>query len=268
MKADKKNLVIRRKVTLSDEHEHGGSWKLAYADFVTALMAFFLLLWLLNATPNNKLKSVADYFMPTLSIFHEKQSIDKIPIKYGADPQGEVIDINERNKKKEAVKDNKILVDIESRLQNLIEKDSMYNNVIKVTNNPEGLKIELMPSEHNSLFDQSIHLTDFMKRTLVKIIGLINTSPNVISITAFTSGQWSSDFSEYNKWIVSAQRADAVREFLEINGLPTEKIAMIVGKADTALINPGKPYENINNRVTITVFEDNFTAYYKLPTPR
>jgi chemotaxis protein MotB len=267
MKADKKNLVIRRKVSIEEHHEHGGSWKLAYADFVTALMAFFLLLWLLNATPNNKLKSVADYFMPTLSIFHEKQSMDKIPIKYGADPQGEVLDINKDKTSKKAVKDNKILVDIDRKLQNLIVKENFLGDMVTVSNSPEGLKIELMPTQSNSLFYQNVHLTNFMKKALDKITGLINLSPNGVSISAYTSGQWPHDSPGDNKWIISATRADAVRSYLEFNGLPTEKVAMITGNADTDLIDPERPEQNINNRVTIILLRKGYTAYYKLPTP-
>ena len=279
MQKDKlKTRTIRKKKFNHQNHFHGGSWKLAYADFVTALMAFFLLLWLLSATPNKKLQTVAQYFIPTLSFLQKEvktkdndyQYNNKIGIQYGVERVGDVVDIQQDGEKININEiNNKIFSKIESRIDNLIKESQSTQQSISYKNTNNGLEITISDQDKHPLFNLgSATLTDYAKDMLDNITKFIKYSPNLIQISGYTDKSNQSPLAKYGNWELSSDRADSARKYLLIKGISPERIHSLVARSDTELIDQDNPYSPINRRITITLLRKSGAANYKISTPR
>ncbi len=262
----------------------GGMWKVAYADFITAMMAFFLLLWLLSVTPENTLKGIADYFTSA------KSSSDKVGIglEGGADSN-----VNEgigaansasssliygspsRGKKIEQADKSHLMSDIEkehflaimNNIQRNMELKEFVDNInIDITN--EGLRIQVMDSENRPMFKpNTADLQPYMRKILSTIGKLIKNQPNYISISGHTASIKQSESDSFDYWGISAQRANEVRKFLTAGLLKEEQIIKVVGIADKEPFDINDKYGVRNIRIAITLLNNSSVPRFHQSAP-
>jgi len=280
-------LLITKKIK-PKEDAHGGAWKVAYADFVTAMMAFFLLLWLLNATTEEQKRGIANYFEPQ-SITTGEQSgsggslgglaIDAVgAMKSAGSPPSVTIPISSaggeksRKGKGEATltssEPNPDSTNIEARKREREEFDRAQadlrlaverNDALKdfqdsllIDNTPEGLRIQLIDRQKIPMFKPgSATLNPYSEALLQIITRVITRFPNPVSIAGHTDGAPRPENARFSNWELSAKRANTARRTMVEAGLPKARIAAVVGRADTDLLFPEKPESPQNRRISI-----------------
>ncbi len=274
--------IIIKKIKKVEGGHHGGAWKVAYADFVTAMMAFFLLLWLLNVSTQEQLNGIADYFRPTsvssatsgsggvmggLTINPEGQmTSDTIPVGVdtdlpGEDDEDEPGDMSQEEfEKLEAEKEQEQFEEAAEQLKQAIEEDptlaDIANNLI-VDMTPEGLRIQIVDQKGRSMFPiGKAKMYDNTYRLISKVAGVIEKLPNKISIKGHTDGVPYGDDAVYNNWDLSADRANASRRALTQSGLNKARILNVVGKADTDHLFPEDPTSPQNRRISIILLRE------------
>jgi len=267
-------IVIRRKKVYKAEGHHGGAWKVAYADFVTAMMAFFLLMWLLNATTEEQRKGIADYFNPTIpisrisgggsdalngsSIFTEqtyakmgtgaarKQTVDYPKpkrIEQGADAQ--------------KASNEEVAENLNSLRAEISKSSRQLSEHLMVKMSPEGIVLEIVESDSAPLFEvgQS-EPTDLLEQLLVMVNGSLGSFENDIKIVGHTDSRQYRGGARYDNWNLSADRANAARKLLVANGLPVDRLREVSGRADTDPLMPELPSAPQNRRISITILTD------------
>jgi chemotaxis protein MotB len=229
---------------------YGGAWKLAYADFITALMTFFLLMWLLNSVPSEQLKDVMYYF------------------KFGPIKDKNLSESEQKNHNVSLNPGNKSTMfnDITVQLQNALSLVQMKNN-ISFNQKDEGLDIVIADSAVNPIFISNYKLTVEGNMIVTKISNIIKYTTNQISIAGYTNK--SNDYE--NNWIISNNRAQEVRKLLELNDIPQERILKTIAYADNIPANINDTTGPENRRVVITLLKNNQNnkiANYKSPIPQ
>jgi chemotaxis protein MotB len=218
---------------------HGGShgaWKVAYADFVTALMALFIVLWLMNQSKPVQ-ESVGGYFRDPNGTGKNPGLLVVMAGKPGAEKE-------DMNKLKEQLLKSLAKMPNFDKLQKLIE----------LTITPEGLKIELMEDPHGTFFENGSAVpTPVMKSILTILSPEIGKLPNPISIEGHTDSKPYSDSKTYGNWELSTDRANASRRLMENKGIRSEQISQVRGFADRNLRNRKQPFDSCNRRVTIII---------------
>lgn len=286
--ADKKegNTIIIKKINKVAGGHHGGAWKVAYADFVTAMMAFFLLLWLLSSAPQETLKGISSYFTPTIGLKDQKgigfdggrqsskeQGNDvaqyaESQIVYGAPSKGVIVSKPE-DKAKDNDADQKNFITMEQALKSAISQDaSLKENAenIRINMTPEGLEILIVDSARRPTFvPGTTELQPHAKVILKKVTEIIKYMPNFLSITGYTTQSAAS----FDAWDLSAKRANAARIYLESVGIDNDQIGKIGGKADRELLNRQNPNDPQNIRLSIILMKNsiNSTKDRNLATP-
>jgi chemotaxis protein MotB len=229
-------IIIKKKKGHGGGH-HGGAWKVAYADFVTAMMALFIVLWLLNSSQEIQ-KAVAGYFRDP------RGSGKKMGSAFGG--TGESVPIDRKNLKE--LKDK-----LEQALKMTPKFDKLKNN-IEMTVTGEGLRIELIENEKGMFFQNGqSKLTANAEVLLGDISKELGKMPNPILIEGHTDAKPFGDTAEYTNWELSADRANAARKMMEANGLKPNQVAEIRGYADQDLRTPNKPDDPANRRISIIV---------------
>ena len=265
--------IIKRKKIIAGEGHHGGAWKVAYADFVTAMMAFFLLMWLLNATTESQRKGIADYFAPTVPVS---------PVSSGGNGavNGDSVFSNdtlardgtggaaqltrpEDGDATSAREGVSTFPDDEKTLENLIDEltgrsgesevadDLLRHIVTRITD--EGLVIEVFAREGRPLFDAgAAEPTDRMRAILKMIAEVAAIVTNKVAIDGHTD---STPFIAEGRdnWSLSAERADASRRALTVFGLTDDRMARITGHAAREPALTEAPEDPRNRRITITL---------------
>jgi len=266
---------------------HGGAWKIAYADFVTAMMAFFLLLWLLNATTEEAMMGISDYFAPTsvaeddnamgeamkglaLSIEGAMRSASSRPSitvalpTYGEEESGDLK--GEARKDEDEVEVNTsqsttvegkqdLLDEAMAKLRQSIEeipdfKDLQDSLLIDVT--PEGLRIQILDQEKKAMFKENTAVLTKKARRLLALVGsLISRLPNKVSITGHTEENDFQRDAKYGNWELSGDRAAVARKWLVDAGVGEEQIIVVTGKASTDLLEIENPASERNRRISI-----------------
>lgn len=273
--------IIIKKIKKGGHAHHGGAWKVAYADFVTAMMAFFLLLWLISSVDEAKLEGLAEYFTPTVGIKDSmgigfeggttanidgtKRSDTSPPgLIVGVDHQGPVPQQPEQDTMTEAEADGKLFDQAEEAIKRAFETDpnlrDLADNII-VEQSPEGMKIEIMDSDKYPMFDAgSAILTEFGRRILGKMNEVIKSMPNFISLEGHTdvTPMRGSRARDYSNWELSADRANAARRYLIRVGMDAERPKKVVGKASTELLLPDQPAAARNRRITIILLRGDY----------
>lgn len=274
-KDDDKQIVIRRIKKVSGGGHHGGAWKIAYADFVTAMMAFFLLMWLLGSTTKGDLQGIADYFNSPLKVAldggsgsgdsssllqggGEDLSRQHGQIKRGDTPaKNQMINLQAAKAEVERAEKQKLMelkVNIEGSITNSKELKQMMNQ-IKLEVTADGLRISIVDEQNRPMFDSgSSTLKDYTKTLLREIAKALNAVDNRVSLsghtdaTPFAAGQRS-----YSNWELSADRANASRREMIAGGLDENKILRVVGLAAAVPFDDSDPYAPVNRRITITI---------------
>lgn len=280
MADDKRPIIIKKIKKGGHGGHHGGAWKVAYADFVTAMMAFFLLLWLLSSVEEGKLESLADYFTPTIglrdaqgigfeggtsaNIDGTKKSDRSQPgIIVGIDVTGSTQNQVEKTAVIEGEKDAQLFEKAEESIKRAFEENpnlrDLADNII-VEQSPEGLKIEITDSDKYPMFQPgSSILSPFGQEILRKMNGIIDVMPNFISVTGHTDvSPLSSRGEAYSNWELSIERANAARRYLLQIGMEPERPKAVTGKASTELLLPKQPLSPRNRRITVILLRGDY----------
>jgi len=280
--------IIIKKIKKGGHVHHGGAWKVAYADFVTAMMAFFLMLWLLSATPVENLKGIADYFNPTLGVQgklgigfagghapdsegNRKDNWASLGLIFGAPPSGPIIKFPEKDNQIEQdnpkIELGKVRDDVEKNLSGDKQLNDFQDNIL-IEQTPEGLKINIMDTENRSMFKEgSAELEDFAKRILSKIAILVKDVPNYLLIAGHTNSITHSKDENYTNWELSSDRANSTRRYLLKAGVQAGQVARIQAVADQEPLDIDHAEAPKNNRVTITLLRKTNIAYSRQPAP-
>lgn len=234
-------VIIRPRRKVHHGH-HGGAWKVAYADFVTALMAFFLVMWLVGQDMSVR-QAVAGYFRDPGAFDHAK-STSLLPGGDGLQPA---------SKPGDKASLEQTASDIRRALGDVPELATIKNQIeVKVTD--EGLRIEALGSTSSDFFDTgSAQMKSGAERAFAAIARELGRLPNDVMVEGHTDGRQYQNRVGYTNWELSADRANAVRRVMEQNGLKPSQVKEVRGFADTLLRNPEDPFDARNRRVSILV---------------
>lgn len=273
--------IIVKRVKKTAGGHHGGAWKIAFADFATAMMAFFLVMWLMSsATPEQK-KAISGYFQDPIG-FTESASPHVIDlggtptpapdrtlnpeVKDAPDAQDATVDAQtEEQQEVSASQAEELAEQVErERLEMLLQELQT-----KVDENPQlqkfkdqilfeitqdGLRIQIMDAENRPMFDLgSARLQPYFEDILLILAETIKEVPNKISVSGHTDAKPFAADGEFGNWELSANRANAARRALVAGGYPDERVARVVGYASSALFDRQDPLNPVNRRIDITV---------------
>ncbi|MCH2546209.1 MAG: flagellar motor protein MotB [Alphaproteobacteria bacterium] len=268
--------IIIKKIKKGGGGHHGGAWKVAYADFVTAMMAFFLLLWLLNVTDKVQKEGIAEYFTPTVGLrdslgigFEGGESPSEDGIKKDdLTPVGIIQNSSTPGQSPDKRKDAPIEGEMESQLfeqareeiKRAFEDDPSlreFTDQIIVEQTPEGLKIEIQDSDKKPMFlSGSTAMSEFGKEVLAKLSVIIEKMPNHISVTGHTDAEpLNAKNGTYTNWELSADRANSARRELVRTGMQKDRVGKVQGLAAQDLLLPEDPTSQRNRRITIILLK-------------
>ena len=266
------SVVVRRKRAEEHGGHHGGAWKIAYADFVTAMMAFFLLMWLLGSTSKYDKQGIADYFNTPLSAMIEgKESADTvrpsvvqgggqniIDTRPGVGAQTQPEPASAKVAPSLAQADLQRLQQLKAKLTALIEHTpalNAYRDQIRISITAEGLRIEIVDSQKRPMFALgSVRLENYAVTILQQIGGTLNDVENHISIAGHTDDvRYVGGPVGYTNWELSAERANAARRALVAGGLHDDKVLQVRGLADVLPLAGNGAGEPTNRRISILV---------------
>jgi chemotaxis protein MotB len=266
-----KQPIIIKKVFKSGGH-HGGAWKIAFADFATAMMAFFMLLWLMGSTTKEQKAAISEYFnnpsafegissapsqaqgegtgaSPSLVDF--EGAIDMAP----ESSQAEILD-QERIEEMAAAIDQERLEALKEALEKAVESSetlSPYKEQLLIDIVSEGLRIQIVDKENRTMFDSgSAQLKSYTNDILKELGAMINQVPNRISLTGHTDARPLAR-GGFSNWELSTERANAARRALLGGGMQEEKVGRVVGFAETVPFDKTDPNSPINRRISIIV---------------
>ena len=245
--AQEQRTIIKKIVKKGHVH-HGGAWKLAYADFVTAMMAFFLLMWLIGTTDEETKRGISEYFQDP----YEASKIDK-----GKVPTLDEIAPTEMDKQSEHY-DSMQLELLKQKIQDMINtnaKLSEFKEQIKLEITPEGLRIQLIDDNNTPMFKLASSETEPQIRLILRALApVINNLPNKISINGHTDAKpFPVNKKRYSNWELSSDRANAARYELTQGGLTEDKVLRVTGLSDSIPYNPGDANDPMNRRISILV---------------
>lgn len=239
MTAKNPPIIVIKKVSGHGGH-HGGAWKVAYADFVTALMALFIVLWLMGQSQKVK-QAVAGYF-------NDPRGTANLLGTTMTSNGAQVMHENPNHKRLEQLK-----AKLESEIQAKVELRKLANQ-IEITITPEGLRIELIEGKNGTFYQNgSARLSDKGQELLKLLAAELKTLPNDLLIEGYTDAAPYSKSADYTNWELSADRANAARRILQENGVRQNQVTQVRGYADQMLRDPANPFDPSNRRVTILV---------------
>jgi len=289
MAGDSKKLqpIIIKRVKKGGHAAHGGAWKIAYADFVTAMMAFFLLMWLLGSTTEGDKKGIADYFSAPLKVAllsggsgsGDSSHVIKgggtdITRSGGQVKKGDIATtkstinlaaMRAEQRAAEAAKLEQIKKQMEAKLADS-PKFGAIKNQIKMDMTPDGLRIQIVDDQNRPMFDSGSPVVKPYMRELLREIGAVLAElPNRLTLEGHTDAQAFSgdrDGLGYGNWELSSDRANASRRELIAGGLPAEAVLRVQGLASSVPFVPEEPLSPSNRRISIIVMnrdaEDRF----------
>ncbi len=259
---EEKKYVIKRVKKIKKSGHHGGSWKIAYADFVTAMMAFFLLMWLLSLLNKYQLQGVAEYFKrPLKAAFTQQADKNGRAQDKDKDRQKDKATDKDKNKDKstqQTTQQQKIQA-IKNDLQAKLDKNpelKQFKNQLNFIVTADGLKIQLRDLENRSMFTTGKADFENYSKTIISWLShILNTYPNHVMIIGHTdSAQYQS--TNYTNWELSADRANATRRELIRNGMGEDKIMRVVGVGDSQPLDKYNGLNPSNRRIDIIVLSD------------
>jgi len=265
--------IIVKKVTVVAGGHHGGAWKVAYADFVTAMMAFFLLLWILGATTEKQRKGIADYFTPTLVKTRQASAgsatgllggssltdADNYPHRAGqTGTKSMTIPRDATGGPKEGGTSIKRVArkqEIEAKL-NSTEALRKLARQVRMVDTTEGVRIDLVDDADFSMFRLGTTVLTPEATALLQALGqAAGSDKGALTIRGHTDALPWRDGIPGNNWSLSAGRAEATRQALLRDGIAEDRFKRIEGVADRELLIPGDPTDPRNRRISITLMD-------------
>ncbi len=281
---EKRPIIIKRIKKVSGGH-HGGAWKVAYADFTTAMMAFFMLLWLLNVTTDEQKAGLADYFAPTTASSSNSgaggvmggqslstegaQSSGAVVVTMPTQPAATAAEESRKTlreieeeawqiaaAKREETMFDQMEAELRQSIQEMAELSDMSANlVIDVTE--DGMRIQLIDNDKRSMFKTGgSELYGYAQKMLSRVAKSINKMPNRISITGHTDASNFIRADGYSNWELSSDRANAARRVLLASSVATDRFSEVLGKASTEPLLPDNPMRPENRRISILLIRE------------
>jgi chemotaxis protein MotB len=284
-------IIVKRKKKGVEGH-HGGAWKVAYADFVTAMMAFFLVMWLVTAVSKDQRAAIFEYFknpsmesgksvkaapgqigpggastspinlgggldaLRSAAKVHDIGATTKI-VHQEATPQQTKEQTDAQAREQVAEAEHKKLETLMVELKEAVSKSQAlepFKDQLLLDITPEGIRIQIVDAQNRPMFDVgSARLRDYTQSILHELSPYLSSVPNRISITGHTDARPYPGAGGYSNWELSADRANAARRALVGSGLPDEKIARVVGLSSSVLFDRNDPQSPINRRISIVI---------------
>ncbi|HAZ61655.1 MAG TPA: motility protein MotB [Gammaproteobacteria bacterium] len=272
--------IIIKKIKKGGHGHHGGAWKVAFADFAVAMMAFFMLMWLMGSTTKEQKQAISGYFqdpmghkdgagasnsvidmgggmnIPTGESDSLEEGYPEDPGYYEANP-GAALEYEEETAADLAAEAAR-LAELREEIIEAVSQDKklapfLDQLLIDITN--EGLRIQIVDEDQRAMFDSgSARLEPFAEDLLSKVASVVNTVPNRISISGHTDQRpFAGRTDGYGNWELSADRANAARRLLIEAGVEEGKVSRVVGLASSVLFDPQDPDAPINRRISIVV---------------
>lgn len=265
--------IIVKRVTIVEGGHHGGAWKVAYADFVTAMMAFFLLLWLLGATQEKQRKGIADYFAPTLVNLRREtagsdgiltgQTIIDVKTPPGRpEPIERAVPTSPRTGMQgsgQSAQDNEKLRALREKIGRRIAEKRELSHLakqVRVMRSPEGIRIDLIDDADFSMFELGTTILTKPARGLLQVLSdTLKDEPAPLILRGHTDSlPWRGGVTA-NNWSLSTGRAEATRQALVLGGLAQQRIARIEGVAETEPLVADNPADPRNRRISLLLLE-------------
>ncbi|PTD95295.1 flagellar motor protein MotB [Pseudothauera lacus] len=287
MSDDTQQPIVVKRIKKGGAASHGGAWKIAYADFVTAMMAFFLLMWLLGSTAQGDLEGIADHFQNPLKLslqggsgVGDSSSIiqgggEDLSRSVGQVKRGDVADRrtlsidaavgrerlppeDQDAEARELRQERSRLLDLKGKIEAIIEADPAlrpFKEQILMDITLEGLRIQLVDEQNRPMFQTGGATLRPYTRDLLRAIGrALNDVPNRVSLSGHTdSAPYAGGELGFSNWELSSMRANASRRELLGGGLEPGKVARVVGLSDTVHLNRDNPLDPANRRISIIV---------------
>ena len=276
MADDSQRPILIKRIKKNAAGHHGGAWKIAYADFVTAMMAFFLLMWLLGSTTKGELQGIADYFQTPLKVSlmggtgagdrtsplsaggRDLTRSDSLQQKRGEMPEQKKR-IPAREAQAEVAKlEMAKLKGLKARLEEVIDASALlrqYRSQLLIDITTEGLRIQIIDEKNRPMFDLgSAHLKPYARDILLALSAPLNEVENSLSLTGHTDAKpYALGERGYSNWELSADRANSSRRVLVTGGIADGKIKRVVGMASAVLFDGNDPLNPANRRIAIIV---------------
>lgn len=269
--------IIVKKIKKSGGGHHGGAWKIAYADFVTAMMAFFLLMWLLGSTSKAQKEGIAEYFKTPLKVammggpavgvtdslikntggkdITEKQGqVKPVDGPPGKQKTVAIQDAKEALRKAEQAK----LEDLKQKIEQTIDQSETlkkFKSQLMLDITPEGLRIQILDEQNRPMFESSkADLQPYAREILHEIGKMLNGVENKISLSGHTDASpYPSGDKGYSNWELSSDRANSSRRELIAGGMDETKLLRVVGLASASLYDKENPFNPTNRRISLIV---------------
>jgi chemotaxis protein MotB len=265
--------IVVKRIKRGGDHGHSAAWKIAYADFVTAMMAFFLLMWLLGSTTKGDLKGIAEFFSSPLQVAMSggPGSGDATSVIQGGGDDLTKATGQIRNGENEtrrrlpnqlraelAKSERERMAKLKQRLDAAITSNpklAEYRNQIRVEMTPDGLRIQIVDDQNRPMFALgSSTVQPYMREILQEIGRLLNDVDSRIALTGHTdAAPYAGGERGYSNWELSADRANASRRELAAGGMNPDKIVRVVGLADSSPLVRDDPRSPLNRRISIIV---------------
>ena len=284
-------ILIKKVKKVSGGGHHGGAWKVAYADFVTAMMAFFLLMWLINTTSPEQKRGIADYFAPAsvsattsgsggilggTSLGQEGSKMDGshdlVPASSPSSPQdtpnspqtpstagtlqsASEAQLREALQQRDDAAFASAAQSLRQAMQDMPELAELSHQII-VDQTPEGLRIQLIDQDGRSMFQEGSARPNDRARVLLQAVArIVNQLPNRVTVSGHTSASNDGGHNG-NDWSLSASRADMARQILQSAGVDQARIYQVAGKANSDPLYPDDPTLPGNRRIAIVLLRE------------
>jgi len=278
-KSDKKQhkpIIVRRTKLVKKTHQ-SGTWKIAYADFVTAMMAFFLLMWLVGSNDEARLRGIAKYFQTPLMVafaggpaMTDRSNIINVgnnsieegaaQVKTGAVDETHRFDLSDGRRDAKRAERARLL-ELKQHLEQVIDASvnlRKFKDQLLIDITTHGLRIQIMDKKNRPMFDLgSANLKPYTVDILREIGTVLNSVPNRVSMTGHTDARaYQGGAGNYSNWELSLDRANAARRELVAGGLYEQKFLRVVGLASSALFDTVDPFSPSNRRISIIVMNE------------
>lgn len=277
MAEDRVRPIIVKKIKKTAAGHHGGAWKIAYADFVTAMMAFFLLMWLLGSSSKAQLEGISEYFKTPLKVAlmgGSSVGASDTLIKGGGGkdmtkkqgqvkpvdgPKGKQKAVDAEEVKKELEKIEKVkLEELKKKIEKAIEDSpnlSKFKNQLLLDITTEGLRVQIVDEQNRAMFNSSkAEMQPYAKQILQELGQMLNGVTNKISLSGHTDATpYPNGEKSYSNWELSSDRANASRRELVAGGMDETKLLRVVGLSSASLFDKENPFNATNRRISIII---------------